>query len=473
MLLNGRGRAALVKESWRASLAARLSQGGLLRSIGILVGGTASAHAITAVAMPIVTRLYTPEDMNVLAVFAGLLAIFYVSVCLRFDIALPLPERDEEAANLLGLGAASAILLTSGLMLVVLLVPTGAYNAYGYGGFAPYAWLVPPATLVAGLYSLSQYWFVRRRAFGIIAQSRISQSAASAAAQLGLGVAGFGPVGLVLGHAVNSGAGAALLGARLFRRERAVLAAISLSGMRKAWRIHHRFPRYSALEALANVCGIHLPVVMIAGLAVGPEAGFLVLALYVMQAPMSLIGTAISQVYLSEAPAKHRAAELGSYTSEILAGLAKAGIGPLIFIGIISPFAFPWIFGPEWGRAGLLVAWMTPWFVLQFLTTPISMALHVTSGQRVALNLQLLGLIVRVGMVWAAGLWAVGWVSETFAVSGLIFYSIYLVAIVRRIGCGATALARIGRAALPPASGWAASGIVLAALINLLGSPTT
>jgi O-antigen/teichoic acid export membrane protein len=471
MLLNGRGRAALVKESWRASLAARLNQGGLLRSIGILVGGTASAHAITALAIPAITRLYTPDEMNVLAVFGGLLAIFHVSICLRFDIALPLPERDEEAANVLGLGALSALLLTSALTAIALLVPAHVYDRYGYGGFAPFAFLVPLATFVAGLYSLAQYWFIRRRAFGAIAQSRISQSAASAATQLGLGATGFGPIGLVLGHAINSGAGAVLLGARLLRREGKVLSAINWSGMREAWRIHHRFPRYSALEALANVCGMQLPVVMIAGMALGPEAGFLTLALYVMQAPMSLIGTAISQVYLSEAPEKHRAAELGTYTSDILAGLAKTGTGPLIFLGIVSPFAFPWVFGAEWARAGLLVAWMTPWFILQFLTMPISMALHVTSGQRAALNLQLLGLVIRVGMVWAAGCWATDWASETFALSGLVFYFIYLAVLMRRIGCGATALVGILRTALLPVSVCTGSGLLLAALINLLGTP--
>ena len=63
----------------------------MLRAVGVLVGGTATAHAITALSMPIVTRLYAPTDMSLLAIFASLLQILYVAICLRFDIALSLP----------------------------------------------------------------------------------------------------------------------------------------------------------------------------------------------------------------------------------------------------------------------------------------------------------------------------------------------------------------------------------------------
>jgi O-antigen/teichoic acid export membrane protein len=450
-------------------LLVRLRQRPALRSVGLLVGGTASAHAITALSMPIVTRLYTPADMSLLAVFSSLLLIFYVSICLRFDIAVPLPERDEEAVNLLAAGAFSATVLSFGLMIVALALPMSAYQRFGYEGFAPYAWMLPPASFIAGLYSLGQFWFVRRRAFGLIAQSRISQSAASAGTQLGMGAIGFGPIGLILGQILNSGAGFAILGARLVQRERALLSTVSFAGMRRAWRAYYRFPRYSAAEALANTAGIQLPVVLIAGMAAGPEAGYLMLALYVMQAPMSLIGTAVGQVYLSHAPDRYRAASLGVFTADVLGGLMRAGVGPLIFIGIVSPFVFGYVFGSDWSRAGVLVSWMTPWFVMQFLTTPVSMGLHVTNHQRTALYLQMVGLVMRVGLVWVAGSYSSHWVSEAYAISGFVFYVLYFVVVIARVGCEGQRLMAAARSAFLPVSGWAVCGMAVAFAAHELG----
>ena len=441
----------------------------MLRAVGVLVGGTATAHAITALSMPIVTRLYAPTDMSLLAIFASLLQILYVAICLRFDIALSLPESDEEAANVLAAGALSAAILSSCLMILVLVSPLSLYQRFGYEGFVPYAWMLPPAVFVAGLYSLAQFWFVRRRAFRAIANSRISQSAASAAAQLSLGAAGLGPIGLIVGYILNSGAGLIMLGARFLGTERGLLSAVNLASIRRAWRDHHRFPRYSAAEALANTAAIQFPVVLIAAMAAKPEAGYLTLALYVMQAPMSLIGTAISQVYLAEAPERHRGGTLGVFTANILGHLVKAGVGPIILIGIVSPQAFGVLFGADWERAGTLVAWMTPWFVMQFLAVPVSMALHVTGSQRAALVLQLAGLGWRVGAVWWVGIYASRWISEAYATTGFLFYAAYLVVLLRRVGMRARDLLPALRRATLTTAAWAFLGFAIAAGFCLIG----
>jgi hypothetical protein len=71
------------------------------------------------------------------------------------------------------------------------------------------------------------------------------------------------------------------------------------------WSTYRRFPVYSTWEALANSAAIHVPVILVAAVAAPDEAGYLMLAMYVLQAPMSLIGAAVGQVYLSKAPAVH------------------------------------------------------------------------------------------------------------------------------------------------------------------------
>lgn len=83
---------------------------------------------------------------------------------------------------------------------------------------------------------------------------------------------------------------------------------------------------------------------------------------------------------------------------------------------------------------------------MQFLASPVSMALHVTGHQGVALKLQVIGLVVRVGAVVAAAEWAPEQLGEVYALSGLVFYAAYLGTVLSITSIGVTSLfAKFGK----------------------------
>ncbi len=438
-------------------LIGRLAEDGVMRSICVLAGGTALAHVLTAAVLPVATRLFTPADFAAASVFASLIGILVVASCLRFEMAIPIPEDDEEAVNLLGLSVAAVVAISAVMALTVALAPPSVLGLLRQPTLTPYLWLMPIALLIGGLYLALQMWCVRRKRFGPIARSRVLQSASAAVGQLCLGFAGFAPLGLLVGQMLNYGAGAVSLGLGLLWGERALLRRISLGGMIAAARIHQRFPRYSVWEALANAAAIHLPVLLIAALAIGPEAGFLTLAVFLLQAPMALVGQAVGQVYLSGAPDALRDGRLAAFTDEMLLRLARLSAAPIAFIAVVSPAAFGLVFGQEWTRAGVLVAWMAPWFFMQFLSSPLSTVLHVTGRQRTALGLQASGLALRVGAVLIAAAAAPTWIVEAYAISGFVFYAAYLVVAMAAAG---TSLRTILRA-LAAQGAWIALAVVL------------
>ncbi len=401
-----------------------------LRSVGTLVGGTVLAQAITALTLPVIARLYSPSDFSLLAVFGGILAVVAVAACLRFDVVIPIPERDEDAVNVLAMSLMWAVVVSVLLALVVLGMAETLGGWLNQPRLAANLWLLPIGVLLAGSYSALQFWCVRKKQFGRIATTRVGQSCAGAGVQIGAGWLGFGPIGLLLGQILSTGAGTIGLGGYLLR-DRASLRSIEWTRMRALFRRYDRFPKYSTLEALSNSAGIQLPILLISALVTGPEAGFLLLAMYVIQAPMGVIGGATSQVFLSRAPAEHRAGRLGLLTESVLSGLVRAGVGPLLCLGIVAPGLFAIVFGEEWRRSGVLVSWMTPWFIMQFLAAPVSMALHVANQQKVALVLQVAGLLFRVAAVYGVAGFSRGYVAEAYALSGFVFYFFYLITILR------------------------------------------
>lgn len=418
----------------RARLSKHL-QNGFVRSVSVLVGGTAFAQAITILILPILTRLYTPADFSVLAVYAGLLGVIAVVACLRFDIAIPLPEKDADGANLLAMALLLAFFVSVLIAIPCLLAPNWLAGILRQPGLEAYLWLLPLGVFLTSAYSALQFWVTRQKNFSLIARTRMTQSLGGASAQMGFGWVGLTPLGLIVGQTISSGAGALGLGWRTWRNSRPLLAQVSGVEMRRLFREYDRFPKYSSLESFANNAAIQVPVLLIAAAALGPEAGYLALAMRVMQAPMGLIGGAIGQVYLSKAPEEYRAGRLGSFTETILGGLMKTGVGPLAFAGIVAPSVFSLVFGESWARAGVLVAWMTPWFIFQFLASPISMALHVTNRQKQAFLLQLFGLTLRVGLVVAAVEFYRDGVAEVYAATGFVFYLVYLCLVLKVVGC--------------------------------------
>jgi O-antigen/teichoic acid export membrane protein len=399
-----------------------------------LVSGTAGAHLITAAAMPLLSRLFDPAEFGTLAVFAGLIGTVSVAACLRYDVAIALPESDRDASGLLFLGLISA----AGFSLI-----TCAFVAVGSDWIARVterqalregAWLMPIGIFAAAACSALQNWSIRDRSYGLLARVRVGQSLVGSGIQLGLGLTGTGAIGLLAGNVANAGVAVVYLGFRSAARLRALAHGLGADDLRRLALEYRRFPVYSTWEALANSASIHIPVVLIAAVAPAAEAGYLLLAMYVMQAPMSLIGSAVGQVYLSKAPEAHRRGDLGGLTVDVMSRLAASGIGPLIAVGILAPSTFGAIFGEGWERAGWLVAWMTPWFVMQFLASPVSMSLHVAGRQRAAMILQLCGLLARVAAVWLASRYWSDSVGEAYALSGFLVYSTYLLVVINVVG---------------------------------------
>lgn len=406
-----------------------------VKAAGVLVGGTAFSQLIALIALPFITRLYTPADFSLFAVFGAMVSILSVVSCLRYELAIPMPK-EKEAALSVFLLAISFSVLVSGLlvMLMVLITPEYFSILLNQPDLSPYLWLVPLSVLFMGSYAAIQNLLIREKNFHEVAKARVVQSAVSVGTQLTLGWLALSSIGLIIGQVIGAAIGVIFLGYKVIKNNAQDLRNISIKSMQKQAGEYKKFPKYSTFDALANVGGTYLPVILIASFLAGPEAGFLMLAMRVMQSPMSIIGGAVSQVYLSEAPDKFRNGNLPDYTSQIIVKLIKAGVGPVVCLSIVAPEVFQFIFGVEWRRAGELVTWMLPWFLLQFLISPVSMVMHIKNQQKQMLILTISGLLIRVGAILVAIMYAPKYLSESYAIASAIFYLVCFFVFTKKAG---------------------------------------
>jgi O-antigen/teichoic acid export membrane protein len=394
-----------------------------------VAGGTATAQGLLILASPVLTRLYSPADFGVLVVYVAILACTVIVASLRYEYALPVPQDDHEAVELLAVCLLLVAFNTSMASLALYAFRDRILAWMDAPGLAPYLWLVPVSILGAGCYQVFNCWAIRKGGYGRIARTKVTQSVTQLAVQVGVGTLVKGPLGLLVGDAVGRTNGTRTLAMLDWRRDWARLRRVGPGGMWRAMVRFRRFPIIASGAALMNTVNLRLPALLLA-IYFGPAvAGCFALAQRVFALPSSVIGESVAQVYFGEfaRQAKQDAGGLmplfrGTVRRMFLLGL------PLMLAAMGAGwFLFPAVFGRGWREAGVFVVAIAPMALAQFTAACADSTLVVLERQDLALyreaarsSLLLSGIVVAYLLKWKARS-----AIFLFGATGTLAYTIY------------------------------------------------
>jgi O-antigen/teichoic acid export membrane protein len=398
----------------------------LARNISILTGGTAAGQATVVLASPLLTRLYSPEDFGLLAIYASLLAITSVVASLRYQMAIPLPESDEQAVQVVVLSLL-VVLGTSVLTALAVVFFNGLIaHAMHLPALARYLWLLPIGLLFVGTYQAFNYWAIRMKAFHAVAQTKLIQSVGMVSVQIG--AYALGPVALLLGQVAGQAAGSTSLAILAIRKRLPVYQAVNISGVIQAARRYKRFPLFSTWGGVFNAVGSQLPPVLLALLFSSAAAGLYVLAHRVLAMPMKLIGRAIADAFFSNAADARRDGTLASLVATIYDKLTHIAMPLSLMLMLAGPELFARVFGSDWKMAGEFAQWMAPWIYIVFVTSPLSALPEVLEKQAHGLLFQGLLLVVRAAALIAGSIYGgLKFAIALFASGSAVCWLVFLV----------------------------------------------
>lgn len=388
-----------------------LTKNAFSRGVGILVGGAVGAQALMVIASPLLTRLYSPEDFGLLAVYASILSFFIVIASLRYEIAIPLPEKEEVAIHLVILSLCLVCLMTGVSVLLVLLLGHWIAELVSSPNMINFLWLIPVGVFIIGFYQVFNYWAIRTKAFGNIAKTQVSQSLVT----LGIQLSGFklGVISLMVGQTSGQAIG-------VIRLARPVLK----NGHFKSWTWkdvkgaavrYKNYPLFSTWNGFLNTASMQLPPLLFAIFFSATAAGLYALAHRILAMPMSIIGGAVGNVFFANAAEAYREGDL-AVLFESVYGKLVAIIMPITFVLIIdSPRLFSFIFGSAWADAGELARWMAPWLAVVFVASPLSVLFDILEKQKAGMCFQGLVLIVRIIAI------VIGYVQDNMTLAIILF----------------------------------------------------
>jgi O-antigen/teichoic acid export membrane protein len=388
-----------------ARLRGRIPRGEFFRASLAVVAGTGAAQLITILASPVLTRIYSPSDYGIYSVAVSIL-ILSVVTCLRYEFAIPLPKDDIAAANVLGLSLLANFGMSAATAIVLLLLGPWLLSLFNATVLGPYIILLALAQAGTGFVSAFTNWAVRTRNFREIAVNRLYQGGALVGVQIGLGLAGLGARGLLLGAVAGSLAGAVRLARAGSRTHAAAFRQVTWAGIRAAAARYRRFPIFSSWSALLGQLGLRAPFLLLVAFYGTEVGGQYALAERLCYLPLTLVAGSVGQVFIGEGArlAREDPGELRHLFRRTTWSLARVAIAPAFLVAIAAPFLTGIVFGQRWQEAGLYVAVLVPMFYVAFVITSTGDVLYVLERQGLHLVREILRISLLGGTVLVAGL---------------------------------------------------------------------
>lgn len=410
-------------------------------SVAVLATATGGGQVIIALASPVLTRLYGPEDFGDYSAAVAIVSVLAVLACLRYEQAIPLPLDEASAAALIVLCLVIGGVTTLLTGFVLLMASNEIGHALGIDRFRDLILPIVVAAMGGSAYLALSSWAVRASAFGELARTRLTQAAGLVAAQLGLGAMGFRVQGLMLGDALGRSGGTGRLAIAAFRRM-PELRSVSLQSVIAVAIRYRRFPLLSSPSAFLDAASLQAPTFLILGVFGPGVAGWYLLASRVATMPNALALSAVGPVFVSESVQSERTDRVAvrAAFSKTVRRLFVVGLAPAALLVVGGPTLFPLVFGAEWHEAGVFAAILAPMFLAQLVTSPVSGILIVLERQDLHLAREVVGvgvLAVTFAVAVVLRLPPVG-VVALISAGGTINAAIYLYVMRRALGHGSS-----------------------------------
>ena len=336
-----------------------------------MLSGNTVSQIIPFIIAPILTRLFGPEDFAIYANFIAIVGLLAIIAAGRFELAFVIPHRKRHA-QILFITSCIILIGVVTLSFIIYFLRFQIASWYNTPQLAKYMILVPLAIFSLAFHNIQENWMLREQKFKLITSNRIIQSATNNLIPAILGFVGWGMNGLIYGWILSNLISVVLL-----------LPAISRSWEKFQFKgsiakllvgRYRDFPTINSLHAFTDVLATQFLIFWVITNEFGLVAlgSFTVMNRYV-RAPISLVSSAVAQLYYSEAAKmKREHKDVMPIQKRTIKTTLIFAIPFAVVVVLFAPTLFEWYLGSEWRVAGEYAQIATPLLFFRFVSSPIS-----------------------------------------------------------------------------------------------------
>ena len=361
-------------------LTKRIYSSDFLKSLAVLITGTVIAQSIGYLLAPVITRIYTPEEIGEFGVFQRIVLLIAILSTARYEFSLPLPKKGEHAFQLFRFSIKIALITN--------LISLGCAIIYGAISGKPLDYYFLALGLVVSSFALAFFnlgtnWAIRLKDFKKISLSKITSSITNNGFRVIFGLFNLGYIGLVISFVLSLLVGASHFVFDFFKLNKQSKDRISnLKGLILAKK-HKNFPLASLPHALTDSLRDVLVAFIIIDCFSESVFGSFDHSFRMLRIPIMIIGVSMSQVFFNRiSNYKKQGITIYPLFKKLLIALCLLSIIPFSLIYFFGGDIFAFVFGQDWYQSGKLSEIMAPWLLLNFILSPLSTIPLVFNKQR-------------------------------------------------------------------------------------------
>ena len=405
------------------------------RNVLTMITGTTIAQAIPVAISPILTRIYTPEDFGVFAIFIAIAAIFGAVASGRYELAIMLPKKDEDAINIFALGFIITTLISFFLLILILLFGDQFVLFINDETLKPWLYFVPISVFLLGLWNILNYFNNRKKQYKELARANILKSLILAIVQLSFGFMKAGVGGLISGQIFSQLFANIKLLISIIKNKTLIskISKIKILALAKKYK---KFPKFSIPSTFMNTASLQVPVLLLGVFFNSTIVGFYSLSHRFINMPMTIIGSSIGQVFFQESSnIKNDEKNLRKLTLSTYKKLFKIGLIPFLLVIVFADYIFGFVFGKNWIIAGEYAQVLSLWIFFVYISAPLSNLCFTLEKQKQALYFNTFILFSRIFVILYGAIFLKDAYLTIliFGITGFIFWlswSMYLLKLV-------------------------------------------
>ncbi|MEI7801867.1 MAG: oligosaccharide flippase family protein [Bacteroidota bacterium] len=387
-----------MKNIFNTAKAKYFNRSEFFKNVTKLSAGSIFAQAIPIAVTPVLTRLYTPDEFAQFAFIMAIVSAVVVIATARYELAIMLPKNDDDAINIVALCFRILFFVTAFSLIGVFIYCYFFQEQLATQKIpASFLFFIPFMVLLLGTYQICNNWANRKKKYNQIIVSRISNTVATSSSNLALGFTGLTSIGLLLGTLFGQMTGAVMLFSQQFKSSKFLFPEIRREKIRALQKQYSHLPKVNMLQAIVDMLQINGVVYLLLFFFTSNIVGLYSLTIRLMQVPVSLVGSAITQVFFQQASSSyHENKNLQALVRRTILQAALLAAPVLIVLVFFGPDLFAFVFGEKWRESGEYARLLAPWIFCDFIRSPISQIPIIINKQRTLFLFSIFGNLILV-----------------------------------------------------------------------------
>tara|TARA_B100000242_G_C43054668_1_gene493301 strand:+ start:4934 stop:6181 length:1248 start_codon:yes stop_codon:yes gene_type:complete len=350
-----------------------------LKNIFTLSSGTILSQAIPIGLLPILSRIYSPEEFGSLALFIAIYSTLSVFVTGRYELSIMLPDDEKDALSIFQLASLLTLLISILTALIIFYFSQDISVFFNNNDLKNWLYFIPLSIFIAGLYQSISYWLNRKKFFNKMAYMKIFNSTSISIFQLILGIFSKLNNSLIIGHFSGALFTTILFIKKIIFENKHDFLKIDFKRIKKNAIQYKRFPLISSISSLLDKSAVQMPIFFISKFFDQASVGLFSLLTKFLDAPFAILNQSINLVLFE------RVVDLSKNDPEKLRLLILRIFISLLLIS--SPFIlityffgseiFYFLLGPNWGEVGSYAFLLMIVVGYRFSISPLSAVLSL------------------------------------------------------------------------------------------------